>query len=257
MEVRAGLIKDSFEDFASFVKKKVSPNIKGLAPGGTLTPVNISGRPAIKVQHAGYGGPEGPGYFIYQGRNYYLYVITGRNDLTYEASSLINKLVSSIQVAQNQLPAVEVIVRRATSKGSGSTVKVKDEIFESEKYNFRLAYPGSCGMRDTSGDADLPVLLQLSLCGTEGKEPVKVSVYADEATEAYKEYVQGKTFYGRKKILISDTIGDMYYLGRNRVRERQILLQKGGFTYIFTLSPDKSSYDAQYFAVLSGFQFQD
>lgn len=95
MEIQAGIKKEKAEDFTTFVKSQMDCGL-GCASGKTEK-IEISGHNAAKAQYSG-GDSKclGPGYFIEQNENSYIYIFSGfGKNKEKEFSAIIDKIIST------------------------------------------------------------------------------------------------------------------------------------------------------------------
>lgn len=91
LEIQAGHPKDPNQDFSLFVKSQLVES--GLGPQGSLEEIMIGSHPGFRVQYSGWvSGCVGPGYFIEQDKNRYIYVFTGAENLD-EGNKMFNQII--------------------------------------------------------------------------------------------------------------------------------------------------------------------
>lgn len=97
LEIQVGHTKESGQNFEAFIKSQVYPtNTEGLGPRGSIEKTTIASRPTFKVQFSGWdGGCSGPGYFIEQNENRYVYIFTGTHDA--KENVIINQILSTFR----------------------------------------------------------------------------------------------------------------------------------------------------------------
>lgn len=101
LEIQAGVPKDQSQDFYSFVKSQIVEG--GLGPKGSLKEVKVNDHFGFMVQDSGWDSNcSGPGYFIEQDRNFYIYVFTGiGKDSQNEGLEKIDQIISTFISIEN------------------------------------------------------------------------------------------------------------------------------------------------------------
>lgn len=90
VEIQATHIRPAGKSMRTIAEESMNPD--GMAPSGTLTDVTLGTIKALKVQHSGGDGPDGPGYFIPKTDTSYFYVLVyGNSDLV-----TVEKILSTI-----------------------------------------------------------------------------------------------------------------------------------------------------------------
>ncbi len=99
LEIQVGHVKDTKVDFTTFVQSQVKSGI-GLQPSGKLEEMSISIYKGYKVENSGWdSGCVGPGYFIEQDEDRYVYIFSGGNIENYNIT--LNQILSSFKFLQD------------------------------------------------------------------------------------------------------------------------------------------------------------
>lgn len=95
MEIEVGMGWSNKNDFKQFVESQVYQTGIGLYPSGKIEELSIDDHQVFKVENSGWGSEcRGPGYFIKQGVNKYIYVFTGAFDLR---NDVLNQILSTFR----------------------------------------------------------------------------------------------------------------------------------------------------------------
>ncbi|MFA6485809.1 MAG: hypothetical protein WCT40_00355 [Candidatus Magasanikbacteria bacterium] len=262
VEIRAGVIKNKFTDLSAWVDSQIALNNKtGILPGGKIESVSIGGRGAIKVAKSDWRGAlPGAAYYLDQDQYHYTYIATGKNDTTAGALTTVEKVIASVRIFANQLPAIIV------DEGDESTSTVPPEIrngklYSNERYAFTFRYPEECVFVNNSDQVYPPVQVELFACGKDEKDKT-ISLRVVSSTveaEVKKAFGGRKLKYYQNIVLVSDRKGIIvsFAKGARNKAERYVIVGRGNYVYVLSVKDDTKTYATNFDKLLSGLSIAD
>lgn len=266
MEFQAGLIKNSFDNFDTYIKNKVSVLKSTGQPSGKLTKMTLAGQPAYMVENSGWGGISGPGYFVYQGDYYYTYIYTGSNDLTAGANNIVKEILASLKISENKLPPVEVVIpsRKKDAEspvGSSSGGVVVEETineYRNEDFKFVAKYPEDCAFKDHGGSDSDKILIRkmVALCKINSSEGIRIMVYEDNLDDTVWYFSENRMILEKKRVFVAGKVGELYYMeDENEVKERWVFVERDQYTFVIVLDKDQKPYGDYFMQIAGDFSF--
>jgi len=262
VEIRAGVKKINFTDLFDWVKNKIVENNKtGLLPNGKMETIDIGGHSALRVEKSDWAGASaGPAFYLNQDQNYYIYISTGRNDVTAGALDAVNKVIGSVRVLPNSLPIPDLDQGDNTDSVLPPEVR-NGKLYTNAEFKFNLRYPEVCPFHNNSDQVYPPVQVELWLCGkNEDDGIISVKVVSSTVDQEVKNAFGGRRLkYYQNMILVSDQKGILvsFTKGYRNNPERYVIVGRDKWVYVLSVKNDVKDYAAKFDEVLAGFEATD
>jgi len=259
LELRVGVKKNTIGDFLPWIEKQIAANNEsGVLPGGKVSGVSIGGRNGIKVEKSDWvGANPGPGYYIGLDKNYYVYILTGKNNLTARASSAIQAILASVRLGANSLPRYAIKVPGQTA--TDAVLSEPELRYVNNDFGFRFYYYSKCKPRDYTEEVPLQVELELGMCADNYNDRIMGVrlVTADVLTAVNNMLIGRNVGWVRKGGIILDRTAMTATVAASgdNAAERWVFLDDYGKTYIFYLLNDKPPYSEMLDSLVNSFEF--